>query len=593
MTSSNHYDFCCHFNKPDKIYKMYYCNFYRCYRCDVCHCPAKEKQTDEKGKVVLRKNERNRTQLIWYKRNFKPCNLLYDYIELHVDDHCLADIMKMTITKNVMKNIVNIKQSDFVNGPYIIKRPGYYRLCEDIIFSPNKHSDGKPTKEWLNNLDEKYRSAYSLGFFAMIVIQSDNVIFDLNYHTIEQSELFFHQQTFYSHIELASTPFIMGQGPANFGDNEKVASNVIIKNGCLGLSSHHGIHAPGYSKNIIIDNLSIEKFAVAGVHLNGAHNVYINNVHLNNENLEIKFNSLFSQSQFILPFLEKIDPNQRMFLGNELILVKDIINDLKHEIKLVYNSLNSNNIEYPLTGIFANTTKLLDANMYGIVLNSKGIAVNGLKNFKEKVPADEFIGNNNIVLKNVSVKNITSSGTEIKGLENKNASNEENSYGKGTFTGPVGDIFDFQRVVNEDGFYVGNVYSNAQIAVAKFLDTRSTIPKEIIDWASGIHYTKFNHMIDENNYYIVDGRDSMSHIMKGNIGIFCSQAYRMIGQDILIKNVKNFSDSSTEAPCESDGVLFTGCKNIMCKNYSILNIYSKNGTSADLMYKNQNINIQT
>ena len=65
---------------------------------------------------------------------------MYDYIELHVDDYCLADIMKMTITKNVMKNIVNIKQNDFVNGPYIIKRPGYYRLCEDIIFSPNKHS---------------------------------------------------------------------------------------------------------------------------------------------------------------------------------------------------------------------------------------------------------------------------------------------------------------------------------------------------------------------------------------------------------------------------------------------------------------------
>ena len=54
-------------------------------------------------KVVLRKNERNRTQLIWYKRDFKPYDLLYDYIELHVDDYLFGDIMKMTITKNVMK----------------------------------------------------------------------------------------------------------------------------------------------------------------------------------------------------------------------------------------------------------------------------------------------------------------------------------------------------------------------------------------------------------------------------------------------------------------------------------------------------------
>jgi hypothetical protein len=230
--------------------------------------------------------------------------------------------------------------------------------------------------------------------------------------------------------------------------------------------------------------------------------------------------------------------------------------------------------------------------MYGIVLNTKGVAVNGLKKFKEKDSINEFIGNNNIVLKNVSIKNITSNGTEIKGLTNKKNSNEKNSYGKGTFSGPVGDIFDFQKTVNKDGFYIGNAYSDAQIAVANFSNTRSTIPKEIIDWASGIHFIKLDDVIDKNNYYIVDGRDSMSHVMKGNIGLFCSQAYRMIGQDILIKNVKNFSDSSTEAVCESDGFLFTGCKNIMCKNYSILNIYSKNGTSADIMYKNQNINIQ-
>ena len=194
----------------------------------------------------------------------------------------------MTLTKNVMKNVVHIKQCDFVTGPFIIKKPGYYRVCENIVFSPNKYGDGKPTTEWLNNLDEKYRQAYVLGFFAMIVIQCDNVILDLNNHTLEQSELFFHQQTFYSHIELASTPFILGQGPANFGEHEKVASNVVIKNGCLGKSSHHGIHAPGYSKNIILDNLTFHEFAVAAIHLNGAHNVYMNNIDIDNQNMEIK-----------------------------------------------------------------------------------------------------------------------------------------------------------------------------------------------------------------------------------------------------------------------------------------------------------------
>ena len=102
--------------------------------------------------------------------------------------------------------------------------------------------------------------------------------------------------------------------------------------------------------------------------------------------------------------------------------------------------------------------------------NSKGVAVNGLKKFKEKIPVNEFIGNNNIVLKNVSIKNITSDGIEIKGLTNKTISGEKNSYGAGTFSGPVGDIFDFQRVLNKEGFYEGNVFSDAQITVAKFLN---------------------------------------------------------------------------------------------------------------------------
>ena len=59
-----------------------------------------------------------------------------------------------------------------------------------------------------------------------------------------------------------------------------------------------------------------------------------------------------------------------------------------------------------------------------------------------------------------------------------------------------------------------------------------------------------------------------------------------------INNVKNNSTSSMKNSCESDGILFTGCKDILIKKYNILNIYSKQGVASDLMYKNENINIQ-
>ena len=569
MSSSNNNE-CCNYQQCfDTSCEYYDCEYY--YDCSSQNDKCKKK---------------NRTGLNWYKHPFKHFGFDFDYTNLYFKNVCLSKIMKMTLTKNVMKNVVDIKQCDFVTGPYIIKKPGYYRVCEDIVFSPNKYRDGKPTNEWLNNLEEKYRQAYVLGFFAMIVIQSDNVILDLNNHTIQQSELFFHQQTFYSHIELASTPFIMGQGPATFGDHEKVASNVIIKNGCLGKSSHHGIHAPGYSKNIILDNLTFEEFAVGAIHLNGAHNVYLNNIHVDNKNMQVKFNSLLSQAQFIAPFLEKITSTERIFLGGKLKTVGEVTNALKDEIKLVYHSLRSSDIQYPTDGIFHNDGGL-DANMYGIVLNTKGIAINGFKPLKE----DYECGNNNIVLNDVSIKNISSKGTEIKCLKN-NEITPTNSYGGNVMVGPAGDVFDYQKVVDENGLYINNIYTDAQLTVAKFLKTRSNIPKSIIDWASGMTYENFDDVIKKNNIYVVHGKDSMAHIMKGNIGLFCSQVYRMIGNNICINHVENNSTSSTKDVSASYGILFTGCKDMDLLDYNIYNVISKKGLTADLMYKNDNINIQ-
>ena len=55
--------------------------------------------------------------------------------------------------------------------------------------------------------------AYHLGFFAAITVESDDVILDLNGKSLKQSKLHNLQQRFYSHIELASAPFIPKQGP--------------------------------------------------------------------------------------------------------------------------------------------------------------------------------------------------------------------------------------------------------------------------------------------------------------------------------------------------------------------------------------------
>lgn len=65
---------------------------------------------------------------------------------------------------------------------------------------------------------------------------------------------------------MGSAPFIPKHGPHDF-TNFKKASFVTIKNGIMGLSSHHGIHGNGCS-DILVENLTIRDFEVAGISIN-------------------------------------------------------------------------------------------------------------------------------------------------------------------------------------------------------------------------------------------------------------------------------------------------------------------------------------
>ena len=65
----------------------------------------------------------------------------------------------------------------------------------------------------------------------------------------------------------------------------------------------------------------------------------------------------------------------------------------------------------------------------------------------------------------------------------------------------------------------------------------------------------------------------------------------MIGNKICIQNIQNNSTSSTKDVSACYGILYTGCKNINVDDYSIYNVNSKKGLSADLMYKNENTSI--
>ena len=172
----------------------------------------------------------------------------------------------------------SLSNKNFKKGTYRIKKPGIYILSEDILFNPNPENDYQPDDDY--EYPSSSGSPYTLGFFAAITIEAHGVILDLNGFEIKQSLEHYVHQRFFALIELASSPFFTKQGPASFtGDKDKFENgcDILITNGKLGLSSHHGIHGNNCT-NIILDNLDIYDFEVAGIAINGAKHSIINNV---------------------------------------------------------------------------------------------------------------------------------------------------------------------------------------------------------------------------------------------------------------------------------------------------------------------------
>ena len=92
----------------------------------------------------------------------------------------------------------NLGQADFQNGTYRIRQPGIYRFIEDVEFGP------RPDNDYWNDLgsSEYPINQYFLGFFAAITIESDNVIIDLNGHTLQMAKEFYLLQRFCNLIEV-------------------------------------------------------------------------------------------------------------------------------------------------------------------------------------------------------------------------------------------------------------------------------------------------------------------------------------------------------------------------------------------------------
>ena len=506
---------------------------------------------------------------------------------------------------NTPYSIINLYNNDFKNGTIRIKKPGVYRLQENIVFNPNESNDFSPTQEQISSglYPENMSGPYHLGFFAAITVETDNVVIDLNGFTIKQSELHKLQQRFYANIELANSPFIPNQGPSSFigVGGYRAANRVLVMNGTFSSTSHHGIHA-NTANNVVLHNLTFNGFEVAGIALNGTTNAVFNNLTIENNDKNIPVLSTYSQARFIRKFLntaKQIKPDLKL---SDTKTLDTIIENIQTDLDTTFNQFKINNT-IP-DNYFKNNKNEYDGNVYGIVLNVNGVAINDFIQQR----TSEMIGNNNIYLNNIIINNISSTPVEIIGLNSNPSSNT--AYGGRVQVGPLGDVLQIEHIQNIDGTYKANSLSDAQIILA---DTSYTGPKgtnnivnKVIEWAKNERTLSSFIGTETGKFYYLGGGDSMNHVMKGNIGLFISAGQNIKGNKIVISNIKSKGNNvgvSQLRPIEPDPLLKKGldCNSLLItgssdihftdSNSRILDAYSENGETNRIKLIGTNMNI--
>ena len=494
---------------------------------------------------------------------------------------------------------VHLSSHDFVHGSYIITQSGRYVLDEDIIFHPNPDDDFFPRPD-----QEKYaHPAFSLGFFAAIVIAAPHVTLDLNGHSITQSPEFALQQRFYAHIEITNTPFINGQGPGFFGPFTGSADYGVIKNGTLGLSSHHGIHG-NKVKYLTIKNLIIKDFEVAAIAVNGFKHLNIYDIEAGPSRTDVPVNARYSHGRFLhllcRPWLAK----NKSELPQQLVSdFEQALTVLEQEMDVVLN-LISQGQDLPSDNYFAlqeiNGMKITDGGNYGMLFTVPGVAVN------------DYVRNAPFISKDLKLKNVNIHGIRCVPLEVVALGPGQNDV-----AGAVFRILDVLSDKDElggpkpDATYVGDLLSNVQLLAAEaghIFGTpiaKSNITPDVVAWSK--NGTPYSSLSEESRKLQCNG-DSMFHVLKGGHGIRLDGMCGVELDNVSIDTVENYGrmgslicgpyDKSHRlqtrlgySSAQTTGISCADISQVQANNVQIKNLHAANGPCRGIRVMNQCQNI--
>lgn len=198
--------------------------------------------------------------------------------------------------------------------PIRLGTSGVYKLTKNIVFGTSEdrvvgestdHETFETEDTIFVNIGRNATSVappFHFGVFAGFVIETDDIVLDLDGYSISMSFSLLRDQRFFSLICLGSQPFPMKT--AGFTSRVVPATNVTIKNGILGAVSHHSISGNRPSR-LRIEHIECKDWEVAAVSINGACDVSIEHVCSKQASKEHVLNGNYSMALDLLRDMEE------------------------------------------------------------------------------------------------------------------------------------------------------------------------------------------------------------------------------------------------------------------------------------------------
>jgi hypothetical protein len=479
-----------------------------------------------------------------------------------ISDHSLLS-RELNSIKNQSEKVIFLSQQDFKHGTVIINcdsvvssvnsevilniknTSGYtFRLTEDIDFNPTNYEPetvsrtkvatiGKPSKGFGTHYPY---DQYGIGFFAAIAVSAKNVVIDLNGHTLRQSSSHKLTQRFFACIETANQPFIPGVGPHTFGSSFKSCDRVMICNGTLGQSAHHGIHGNNQT-NLIVHDVDFKNYEVSASSLNGGEHISFTNCRMLGSDQAIPTLGVFSSLMFVQPYIEHLkvvgtgpegplaikcyDSAQGTVRQHVPLEVHDRVLD---DMWAVYNAVINKVGEVP--GQYDNYVGSVDGRGYGVSFNKEKPTVGPFPETRSGVPGKY------IYMKDCNLSNHVSWVNEVPAIMGLGPVNDQT--GAIVQTDQKWRVLESQEGPNQGAFDSSRgIIALAQFMVAKY---RDMFPPQLNTQRISILPPLISRFEEGQTFMdrpkIWNG-DSMHHTNKGVVAIKCDAC-----EDIYLTNVK-------------------------------------------------------